>query len=58
MDIKSQKDGTFKVRVEVAVSESFFGWVSGLGTGVKILKPKSVAEDYRDFLKKLLKQYK
>ena len=58
VDIKSQKDGTFKVRVEVAVSESFFGWVSGLGTGVKILKPKSVAEDYRDFLKKLLKQYK
>lgn len=56
--MKSQKDGTFKARVEIAVSEPFFGWISGLGTGVKILKPKSVVEDYRDFLKKLLKQYK
>lgn len=58
VDIKPLKDGTFKVRVDVAVNEPFFGWISGLGSGVKILKPKAVAEDYRDFLKKLLKQYK
>lgn len=56
--MKPQKDGTFKARVEIAVSEPFFGWISGLGSGVKILKPKAVVEDYRDFLKKLLKQYK
>lgn len=56
--IKPQKDGTFKTRVEVAVSEPFFGWISGLGSGVRILKPKVVVEEYRDFLKKLMKQYK
>lgn len=56
--IKPQKDATFKARMEVAVSEPFFGWLSGLGGGVRLLKPKAVVEDYRTFLKKLLKQYK
>lgn len=56
--IKPQKDGTFRVRLEVAAGEPFYGWLSGLGAGAHILKPKTVVEEYRTFLKKLLKQYK
>lgn len=50
-------DTHFQARVEVAVSPQFFGWLSGLGGGVKILKPESVAEEYKEYLKELLRQY-
>lgn len=55
---KKAKDGICKIKVDAAVGDPFFGWVSGFGNGVKIVKPKSVVEAYRDFLKKRLKQYR
>ncbi len=50
-------DGHFNVSVRVAVSPQFFGWISALGTGVKIVYPESVVEEYRRYLKDLLGQY-
>ncbi len=47
----------FNVSVRVAVSPQFFGWVAALGTGVKIVYPESVVEEYRGYLKDLLGQY-
>lgn len=35
-------DEYFKVNVEVAVSDQFFGWVVGIGGGVKIEAPENV----------------
>lgn len=47
----------FDVRVTVVVSQPFFGWLSGLGKGVRILSPARIGEAYKDFLKNLLSQY-
>ena len=47
----------FDIRVRIVVSHPFFGWLSGLGAGVRILSPESVAEEYREFLRGILTQY-
>ena len=50
-------ENQFKANVLVSVSPQFFGWVAGLGGGVKIDGPKKVQEEYKMFLQKILKQY-
>ncbi|MDO4544370.1 MAG: WYL domain-containing protein [Clostridia bacterium] len=47
-------DCHFILRADVAVSRQFFGWLCGLGEGVRVLSPKKVAEDYREHLSKVL----
>lgn len=46
--------GRYEVFVAVAVSEQFFGWLSGLGPAAKIKSPEKVKADYIEFLRKLL----
>lgn len=58
INIKQHKESIYKVKVMTAVNPDFYGWVSSHGMGIKIVKPKAVAEEYRVYLKKLLKQYK
>lgn len=58
INIKQHKESIYKVKVMTVVDASFYGWMSSHGIGIKIVKPKTVAEDYRIYLKKLLKQYK
>lgn len=45
-------DEYFKVNVEVAVSDQFFGWVVGIGGGVKIEAPENVRDKFNDCLKR------
>lgn len=47
----------FIARVDVAVSEQFYGWLTGLGRDVQILSPESVVEEYRELLRDLGKMY-
>lgn len=47
----------FRAIVTVAVSQQFFGWLSGLGAGIKIVSPEHVRESYKEFLEKLLNNY-
>ncbi len=47
----------FAVRVQVALSGQFFGWLSGLGNSVRIVGPGEVVEAYRDHLGKILEEY-
>ena len=46
-----------RVRVSVAVSRQFFGWLAGLGAAVRIESPESVVREYREYLETLLKTY-
>ena len=55
--IRKADETHFIVRVKVVVSPQFFGWLSGLGTGAKIVTPKAVQQEYKQFLLKLLNQY-
>lgn len=43
----------FKVTQEVAVSGQFFGWLVGLGSGVRIVYPQNVADEFRDRLRRM-----
>ena len=46
-----EDDDHIKVTVPVTVSQQFFGWLTGLGTGVKIAAPADVRDAYRDYVK-------
>ena len=50
------RDG-FIARAVVAVSEQFYGWITGLGREVKILSPDWVVEEYKSLLKDLGSRY-
>ena len=46
------------VRVNVAVSPQFYGWLSGLSGKVCILSPSEIALDYQKYLQNILDSYK
>ena len=55
--LREKGESRIQVRVNVAVSRQFFGWITGLGPSVKIDAPRHVAEAYRDYLREILAQY-
>lgn len=57
IDIRKREESHFSVRVTVAVSGQFFGWLIGLGKDVKIIAPQNVVQDYCSYLKEIIRQY-
>ena len=55
--IISREDGCFETKVLVSVSPQFYGWVTGIGNGMKITGPKEVVREYREYLQELVDQY-
>ena len=55
--VRIRDEAHFSVRVRVAVSGQFFGWLTGLGEGAVIAAPAAVQEAYRMHLEKTLAQY-
>lgn len=55
--IKKAGEDCFTARVQVAVSEQFFGWLTGLGKGVIIVSPQKVAGEYLELLKEIKNCY-
>lgn len=53
IEVLKAAEGWAEVRVPVQVSPQFFGWVAGLDGRVSIKAPKSVREDYRNWLRAL-----
>ena len=47
----------FYAKPLVAVSQQFFGWVTGLGNMVKISGPENVKEEYKHYLNQIIKNY-
>lgn len=58
-EVSLRPDGEehFIARAEVAVSEQFFGWITGLGRDAQILSPESVVEEYRELIRDLGQMY-
>lgn len=54
ISLKKESDTTYSIRVGVAVSEQFFGWLAGLGKDVSIVSPMEVKQKYKDFLSDIL----
>lgn len=44
-------------RMNVKVSQQFFGWLSGFGNRMKIYGPADVAEEYQAYIRSILEQY-
>ncbi len=59
MDVSIRPDGEeyVMVRMDVAVSPQFFGWLTGLGTRVQIVTPEEVKEEYKEYLKNIVSCY-
>ena len=49
--------GYFRVRILVAVSRQFFGWLAGIGNEIHIAGPKRVREEYRKYLQEIVDEY-
>jgi len=54
IDFHKREEGYLSVRVSVVTSGQFYGWLTGLGSGVKILSPQKVKDEYYDYLKDIL----
>ncbi|MCM1039721.1 MAG: WYL domain-containing protein [Ruminococcus sp.] len=55
--IRRRDDGHFSVRVTVAVSGQFFGWLTGLGQGACLLAPVDIVTQYREYLQAVMQNY-
>ena len=47
-----------RVHVIVLVSKMFFGWLAQFGTAVRIERPPSLAQEYREYLEGIVEAYK
>ncbi len=59
-DIQSRwrDDGTYQVTVPLIENQRFYGWLTAMGSEVRLLKPKKTVQAYRDYLKALAREYK
>lgn len=53
-DIRPVDEEAFRVRVRVAVSGQFYGWLAGIGKEVRIVSPVTVRDSYKEWLQGLL----
>lgn len=57
-DIRPMTDRIFRVRVKVAVSGQFFGWLAGIGREAVVVSPVSVKEQYSQWLSDIVETMK
>ncbi len=58
INIYNSEADCFETRLNVSVSPQLFGWLTGLGAEVKIVKPERVVEQYKQYIQDIMKQYK
>ncbi len=58
VNIYNSGPDSFETRLNVSVSPQLFGWLTGLGEDVKIVKPERVVEQYKQYIQDIMKQYK
>lgn len=55
-EIYRRDDETAKAIVKIRKSEQFFGWIAGLGGNVRIDAPKTLKQEYNEYLKSLIEE--
>ncbi len=53
-DLRPMEGRSFRIRVKVAVSGQFFGWLAGIGADASVAAPEAVKEQYRQWLLKII----
>lgn len=58
IDCNSQTDGEthFTVTTEIAISPTFYGWLFQFAGKMEVVAPRAVAEEYRETLRRALKE--
>lgn len=56
--IQKQDEQRFIATVKVNISAQFYGWLAGLGGGVRILSPAEESEKYAGYIENILSVYK
>ncbi|MCM1136301.1 MAG: WYL domain-containing protein [Clostridium sp.] len=57
ISIRRLSEETVSVKIKVALSKQFYGWLTGLGGEVSILSPDKVKKDYADYLRRIIRNY-
>ena len=52
--IREHGNDRFHVSVTVSVSPQFFGWLAGIGKGIRISWPEDVREEYKQYLQGII----
>lgn len=47
----------FETKVFVSISPHFFGWITGIGSGMRIVGPDEVVREYYEYLQELMGKY-
>ncbi len=55
--LRGDGEGALLARVDVMVSDQFYGWLAGLGDRVEVVSPSWVREGYCDRLRVILEKY-
>lgn len=58
ISVRKKEENQFSVRVDVALSGQFYGWLTGLGKEARIIAPEKVVADYKTYLDEIYAQYK
>jgi predicted DNA-binding transcriptional regulator YafY len=53
-----REDGTLLVVAPLLNDPQFYGWLTSMGTDVRLFKPRKAGQAYREYLKSLAKEYK
>lgn len=57
VSLRREGEDCLRARATVVVSEQFYGWLTGLGSQIRIIGPQWVREEYCNRLQDILKQY-
>ena len=57
IDIRKREEEYFSIRVSVALSGQFYGWITGLGKDAMILAPQEVVSEYKKYLHEISQMY-
>lgn len=57
VDVRVRDKDHFSIRVSIEVSQTFFGWLTTLGSGAYIMAPESVKNQYVTHLKNIFGNY-
>lgn len=57
IEFRKVDENTSAFKVRVSVSPQFYGWILGLGSGVKLTHPTSVVEDLKKYVEGIMENY-
>lgn len=58
VSVRKLESGYLRLRTQVTLSGQFYGWITGIGSRLKLVAPESAVGGYRSWLQQILKEYK